>query len=140
MTMWSRFRSWLHGTLRGLSLGTRDGNRAAFPHRGIRRGFVPQYGPRSEAMRQAPVKFGGIEQTKEGCRDARGVNFMTLACDGIYGVVAYLVTQQNHEIGIRVGLGAHSRNIFGLILGRGAKLTAKSVGIGIAATLLNDKP
>jgi ABC-type antimicrobial peptide transport system permease subunit len=87
-------------------------------------------------MRQAPVEFGGIEQAKEECRDARGANFMTLACDGIYGVIADLVTQQNHEIGIRVGLGGHSRNIFGLILGRGAKLTPKGVGIGIAAALL----
>jgi ABC-type antimicrobial peptide transport system permease subunit len=50
--------------------------------------------------------------------------------------MAYLVTQQNHEIGIRVALGAHSRNILGLILGRGASLTATGVSIGVAAALL----
>ena len=61
---------------------------------------------------------------------------ITLACVGIYGVMAYLVTQQNHEIGIRVALGAHSRNILGLILGRGARLTATGVSMGIAAALL----
>jgi putative ABC transport system permease protein len=61
---------------------------------------------------------------------------MMLACVGIYGVTAYLVTQQNHEIGIRVALGAHSRNILGLILGRGATLTATGVGIGVGAALL----
>jgi len=61
---------------------------------------------------------------------------MTLACVGIYGVMAYLVTQQNHEIGIRVALGADARNILGLVLGRGAKWTATGVGIGIAAALL----
>ncbi len=61
---------------------------------------------------------------------------LTLACVGIYGVMAYLVTQQNHEIGIRVALGADSRNILGLVLGRGAKWTATGVGIGIAAALL----
>jgi predicted permease len=61
---------------------------------------------------------------------------MTLACVGIYGVMAYLVTQQAHEIGIRVALGAHSRNILGLVLGRGAKLTATGVVIGIAAAVL----
>jgi len=60
----------------------------------------------------------------------------TLACVGIYGVMAYLVTQQNHEIGIRVALGAHSRNILGLILARGATLTATGVGIGVGASLL----
>jgi putative ABC transport system permease protein len=61
---------------------------------------------------------------------------LTLAGVGIYGVMAYLVTQQNHEIGIRVALGAHSRNILGLILGRGASLTATGVSIGVAAALL----
>src|SRR5258708_25066979 len=61
---------------------------------------------------------------------------LTLACVGIYGVMAYLVTQQNHEIGIRVALGADSRNILGLVLGRGAKWTATGVGIGIAPALL----
>jgi ABC-type antimicrobial peptide transport system permease subunit len=61
---------------------------------------------------------------------------LTLACVGIYGVMAYLVTQQRHEIGIRLALGAHSRHILGLILGRGAKLTATGVGVGIAAALL----
>jgi putative ABC transport system permease protein len=60
---------------------------------------------------------------------------LTLACVGIYGVMAYLVTQQNHEIGIRVALGADSRNILGLVLGRGAKWTATGVGIGIAGAL-----
>jgi putative ABC transport system permease protein len=45
------------------------------------------------------------------------------------------VTQQNHEIGIRVALGADSRNILGLILGRGAKWTATGIGIGIAGAL-----
>jgi putative ABC transport system permease protein len=61
---------------------------------------------------------------------------MTLACVGIYGVMAYLVTQQNHEIGVRVALGAHPRNILGLILGRGAKLTAMGVGSGVVTALL----
>jgi putative ABC transport system permease protein len=61
---------------------------------------------------------------------------MTLACVGIYGVMAYLVTQQNHEIGIRVALGAHSSKILGLVLARGAKLTATGVGVGSAAAFL----
>ncbi|HEX8880500.1 MAG TPA: ABC transporter permease, partial [Candidatus Acidoferrum sp.] len=61
---------------------------------------------------------------------------LTLACVGIYGVMAYLVTQQSHEIGIRLALGANSRDVLGLIMGRGAKLTGMGMAIGIAAAIL----
>jgi len=60
---------------------------------------------------------------------------LTLACVGIYGVMAYLVTQRNREIGIRVALGAHRSDILSLILGRGAKLTLTGVSIGLVAAL-----
>jgi len=50
--------------------------------------------------------------------------------------MAYMVTQQKHEIGIRVALGADRRNILGLILGRASKLTVIGVSIGIAGALL----
>jgi putative ABC transport system permease protein len=57
---------------------------------------------------------------------------LTLACLGIYGVIAYLVTQRYKEIGIRMALGATRTNILQLILGRTFKLTA----IGIVAGLI----
>jgi ABC-type antimicrobial peptide transport system permease subunit len=58
---------------------------------------------------------------------------LTLACLGIYGVIAYLVTQRYKEIGIRIALGATRANILQLILGRTLKLTALGVIAGLIA-------
>jgi ABC-type antimicrobial peptide transport system permease subunit len=58
---------------------------------------------------------------------------LTLACLGIYGVIAYLVTQRYKEIGIRIALGATSANILQLILARTFKLTAAGIFAGILA-------
>ncbi len=58
---------------------------------------------------------------------------LTLACLGIYGVIAYLVTQRYKEIGIRIALGATRQNILQLILARTLKLTAAGILAGLIA-------
>ncbi|MDP9099733.1 MAG: ABC transporter permease [Verrucomicrobiota bacterium] len=58
---------------------------------------------------------------------------LTLACLGIYGVIAYLVTQRYKEIGIRMALGVTRANILQLILARTFKLTALGILAGLIA-------
>ena len=66
-----------------------------------------------------------------------GALALVLAAVGIYGVVAYFVTRRFREIGIRMALGAKSRNVLGLILRRTMRpvLIGAAVGVGAGAAL-----
>jgi ABC-type antimicrobial peptide transport system permease subunit len=62
---------------------------------------------------------------------------LLLASIGIYGVVAYTVTQRCAEIGVRLALGANQRDIKSLTLRQSMKPVAVGLGVGlIAATIL----
>jgi len=60
---------------------------------------------------------------------------LVLAIAGIYGTVAYSVAQRTQEIGIRVALGATSREILGLVLVGALKPVAAGLAVGVVASL-----
>ena len=60
---------------------------------------------------------------------------LILAAIGLYGLMAYSVTQRINEIGIRVALGATRSNILSLILKRGSLLALYGIAIGLVASL-----
>ena len=64
-----------------------------------------------------------------------GAMGLVLGALGIYGVLAYLVTQRTREIGVRIALGAQQRDVLGIVVGNGLRLATTGVAIGLVGAL-----
>ena len=61
---------------------------------------------------------------------------LLLAALGVYGVMAYAVSQRQRELGVRMALGAEPKNIRRMILGQGGKFAVFGLGLGVAMSMM----
>lgn len=94
---------------------------------------VPLSGPRTmeEIMSNSTISYRAIAVYLT----TFSVLALTLAAIGIYGLLAYVVTQRQCDIDIRMALGAEPRNVLGMILYFGMKLVGIGLGLGVVGAL-----
>jgi macrolide transport system ATP-binding/permease protein len=88
-----------------------------------------------ETMTEALNTLAGLLIFKIGAALAAafGLLGLILAVVGVYGVISYVASQRTHEIGIRMALGAHPRDILRMILGQGIVIIGVGLTVGFAA-------
>ena len=94
---------------------------------------------------EIPARFRTFQQVYSASLGSRRFNLiliaffgmvaLVLAVAGVFGVMAYSVSRRTREIGVRVALGARSRDVLTMILGQGLRTILIGLAIGLAGSL-----
>jgi putative ABC transport system permease protein len=120
------------GRMMSLAVRGRDGIQLVAPIRAALRGLV------------AGVPLANVASMDQLIRDSLATSAfrgrllaafalvaLLLAVVGLYGVLAYTVTQRTREIGVRIALGARAREILGIVVRRGMRLVTLGIVLGM---------
>jgi len=86
-------------------------------------------------MNESLDKLFSLDRFMRWLLTALGAIGLSLAVVGVYGVIAYFVTQRHREMGVRLALGASPRSVQWLVLQQGLLLSAIGVALGVPAAL-----
>src|SRR5206468_9788917 len=103
--------------------------------RGILQELNPEIPPRFRTFSQIYSASLGSRRFNVILIGFFGITALLLATAGVFGVMAYSVSRRTREIGVRVALGAGSRDVLRMILGQGLRTIFIGVAMGLAGSL-----